>query len=233
MAAISRRDFLNGAALTIASGLTPSHADCATRQRPYPPALTGLRGHHAGSFEAAHDMRDGKIPRLDQVAIEERYDLVVVGAGISGLAAAYFYRKAHPDARILVLDNHDDFGGHAKRNEFTLNRRLILGYGGSESLAIAQGLFSADRQGLLKDLGVDPARFDTAFERKLYPSLGLSRGVFLSARGVRARRARHRRSAGDHGGRSRARLCSMRAASAIHRRLPGLAGKQGAARRAL
>jgi spermidine dehydrogenase len=49
---------------------------------------------------------------------DEVYDLIVVGGGISGLAAAYFYRKtAGPRVRILVLDNHDDFGGHAKRNE--------------------------------------------------------------------------------------------------------------------
>src|SRR6266568_3840995 len=64
---------------------------------------------------------------------EERYDLVVVGGGISGLAAAYFYRRAKPQARILVLDNHDDFGGHAKRNEFTVDGRLLMGYGGSQS----------------------------------------------------------------------------------------------------
>ena len=179
MAVISRRDFLNGAALAIASGLTPS-LQIANAAEPYPPALTGMRGHHPGSFEVAHEMRDGKIPRLDHVAIEERYDLIVVGAGISGLAAAYFYRKANPGARILVLDNHDDFGGHAKRNEFMLNRRLILGYGGSESLQSPKGLFSATAKGLLKELGVDPVRFDTAFERKLYPSLGLSRGVFFS-----------------------------------------------------
>ena len=49
----------------------------------------------------------------------ESYDLIVVGAGISGLASAYFYRKfAGQQSKILVLDNHDDFGGHAKRNEF-------------------------------------------------------------------------------------------------------------------
>ena len=178
MRGVTRRDFLNGAALAIAAGLTPA-MQLAQAAEAYPPALTGLRGHHAGSFEAAHDMRDGKIPRFDNLPIEERYDLVVVGGGISGLSAAYFYRKANPNARILILDNHDDFGGHAKRNEFTLNRRLILGYGGSESLQSPKGLFSPTAKGLLKDLGVDPARFETAFERKLYPSLGLSRGVFF------------------------------------------------------
>ena len=95
------------------------------------------------------------------------------------MSAAYFYRKQQPDARILILDNHDDFGGHAKRNEFTVDGRLILGYGGSESLQSPKALFSAVAKGLLKDLGVDIARFETAFDRKLYPSLGLSRGVFF------------------------------------------------------
>lgn len=175
---ITRRDFLNGAALTIAAGLTPAsqlHAQSAK----YPPALTGMRGHHDGSFEAAHAMRDGQMPDLSRLAVSERYDLVVVGGGISGLAAAYFYRQRKPNARILVLDNHDDFGGHAKRNEFTLNGRLLLSYGGSESLQSPKGLYSPVAMKLLRDLGVDIGRFETAFERNLYPSLGLSRGVFL------------------------------------------------------
>ena len=50
--------------------------------------------------------------------MHEAYDLIVVGGGISGLAAAYFFRKQAAKSRILILDNHDDFGGHARRNEF-------------------------------------------------------------------------------------------------------------------
>jgi spermidine dehydrogenase len=120
MSPISRRDFLNGAALTIAAGLTP-----AAQPVRYPPALTALRGQHPGSFEVAHAQAydRGRYP-LGPAPVEERYDLVVVGAGISGLAAAWFYRRAAgPSARILVLDNHDDFGGHAKRNEFMRHPR--------------------------------------------------------------------------------------------------------------
>src|SRR5215475_5967297 len=133
MASISRRDFLNGVALTVAAGLTPA-AQIAAQPSRYPPALTGLRGQHPGSFETAHAfVREPQ--RVDRLPAEERYDLVVVGGGISGLAAAYFYRRAvGPQARILVLDNHDDFGGHAKRNEFTVDGRLIIGYGGSQSI---------------------------------------------------------------------------------------------------
>ena len=46
---ISRRDFLNGVALTVAGGLTPA-AHIAAQPGRYPPALTGLRGQHEGSF---------------------------------------------------------------------------------------------------------------------------------------------------------------------------------------
>jgi spermidine dehydrogenase len=180
MASITRRDFLNGAALTIAAGLTPA-AQLAAQTRRYPPALTGLRGQHVGSFEAAHALaREGRKFPVEGLPVEETYDLVVVGGGISGLAAAFFYRRAKPSARILILDNHDDFGGHAKRNEFTLKGRRIVGYGGSQSLQSPNTLFSAVAKGLIGDLGVDIKRFETAFDRKFYPSLGLSRGVFFN-----------------------------------------------------
>ena len=180
MCAISRRDFLNGAALTISAGLTPA-AQIAAQPLRYPPGLTGLRGHHEGSFETAHALAwDGKkFPIVDQ-PIEEDYDLVVVGGGISGLAAAWFYRRARPGARILILDNHDDFGGHAKRNEFTLEGRQLIGYGGSESIQSPQALYGPEAKGLLRDLGVEIKRFETAFQQDLYRSFGLSRGVFFA-----------------------------------------------------
>jgi spermidine dehydrogenase len=180
MASISRRDFLNGAALTIATGLTPA-AQIAAQPGRYPPALTGLRGQHQGSFEIAHALaREGRKFPVDGLPIDETYDLVVVGGGISGLSAAWFYRRAMPSARILILDNHDDFGGHAKRNEFTLDGRRIVGYGGSQSLQSPNWLYSPVAKGLVRDLGVDITRFETAFERDFYPSLGLSRGLFFN-----------------------------------------------------
>ena len=177
---LSRRDFLNGISLTIAAGLTPA-AQIATAASRYPPALTGLRGHHAGSFEIAHALaREGQSFSIAALPVEEHYDLIIVGAGISGLAAAFFYRqRAERPVRILILDNHDDFGGHAKRNEFRVDGRLILGYGGTESLQSPKGLYSSTAKGLLKSLGVDIARFETAFERGLYASLGLSRAIFF------------------------------------------------------
>src|SRR6202167_2993235 len=178
---ISRRDFLSGTALAIAAGLTPIAQMRAEPVRYYPPSLTGLRGSHPGSFEAAHQVgREGRSFNTSGLSIEESFDLVVVGGGISGLAAAWFYREAHGSmARILILENHDDFGGHAKRNEFRVGDRLLLGYGGTESLQSPKTFFSKTVNRLLRSLGVELGRFDTAFDRELYRSLGLTQGVYF------------------------------------------------------
>lgn len=163
---ILRRDFLNGVAIAIggamAGSLLPSLAEAAERFPQdvpgyYPPNLTGMRGSHPGSFESAHALRDGnfwaRASRPKDTA--EAYDLIVVGAGLSGLAAAYFYRKHNPSARVLILDNHDDFGGHAKRNEFHTRGRLLLANGGT--WAIESPLpYSQVARGLLAELGIDP-----------------------------------------------------------------------------
>ncbi len=186
---ISRRDFLNGiplglGALTLpgASGWLLGACTAPEPGGPYPPALTGLRGSHPGSFEVAHEMRDRferTGPWDDSGAADGgTFDLVVVGGGISGLSAAWFYRKAFPEARILVLDNHDDFGGHAKRNEFTHEGRTVLAYGGTQSLD-SPSTFSSAVHGLLEDLGVDLDLFFTAFDRDLYRSRGLQNAVFF------------------------------------------------------
>jgi spermidine dehydrogenase len=178
---ISRRDFLSGTALLIAGGLTPRAQLHAEPGRYYPPELTGLRGSHPGSFETAHQVgREGRSFDISRLPVEENFDLVVVGGGISGLAAAWFYREAYGNAsRILILDNHDDFGGHAKRNEFRVGDRLLLGYGGTESLQSPKTLFSNAVNHLLRALGVEMKRWDTAFDREFYRSLGLTEGVYF------------------------------------------------------
>jgi spermidine dehydrogenase len=131
---IRRRDFLNGVAMAVGGAFAPPAWLLALEEGPektpgyYPPALTGLRGSHDGSYQAGHEVRDGRYLAAALPAPDEEHDLVVVGGGISGLTAAYLFRRlAGPSARILVLDNHDDFGGHAKRNEFREGGRLVLG----------------------------------------------------------------------------------------------------------
>ncbi len=178
---ITRRDFVNGVAVSIGASLAPARwLTAAPKTSSYPPALTGMRGSTDASSAAAHALRDGRRFSIQSLAVEDDVDLVVVGAGISGLAAAYYFRQRLPAARILILDNHDDFGGHARRCEMRVDDRLILSYGGSESIQSPAGLWSEGALALLQDLGVDLRRFDSAFDRTLYPGLGLSRGVLFT-----------------------------------------------------
>jgi spermidine dehydrogenase len=183
--AITRRDFLNGVAVglgaTAASAWLPPGVDALLAQETgYPPALTGLRGSHAGSFEILHQLRDGAFWKTAGTPIStgEEYDLVVVGAGISGLTAAYAYRKARPDARILVLDNHDDFGGHARRNEFSHAGRTYIGYGGTQSIDSPQP-YSRESRDLVTELGIDVAGYGKVLDSALYKTLGLRSGTFF------------------------------------------------------
>jgi spermidine dehydrogenase len=185
---VTRRDFLNGGALAIGAGLTPlaalrgargAAAAAAHTVAAYPPAATGERGAAPGTFDVAHALRDGSQFPIDAVQPEESVDLVVVGAGLSGLATAWFYRRERPSARILILDALDDFGGHAQRNEFEVDGRRLIGYGGSESMQSPTLAYSAEALALLRALGVDLDRFRTAFDSDLYPGLGLSRGVLF------------------------------------------------------
>ena len=185
---ITRRDFLNGVSVAIGTTMIkPTSADAeevlqqpsaAMAEADYPPALTGMRGSNAASMEVGHAMRDGK--RWDTgEEIGESYDLVVVGAGMSGLAAAYFFRKKTvPDARILILDNHDDFGGHARRNEFTVNGRLLITKGGTSYIE-RPATFTAEGRELLEEIGIDFYDPRYKLDRDFYRSLGLQQATYF------------------------------------------------------
>ncbi len=180
--AITRRDFLNGISIAIGASLLPA---CARNGEPlvelppayYPPAETGMRGSHPGSFEVAHAAVQGRQWAAEKTG--EHYDLVVVGGGISGLSAAYIYhRDVNPDASILILDNHDDFGGHAKRNEFTLDGRLFLSYGGT-TLMEAPNSYPDIAKQVVRELGIDVSRHSEVYHEDFFAQYGDGRVTFF------------------------------------------------------
>ena len=188
-----RRDFLQGSALTLAAGAGMAPLELLARQDMiastsaldaisgnYPPALTGLRGSHPGSFEVAHDLAwNGKTWPRPSTQTDDTHDLIVVGGGISGLSAAHFYRqRIGEDARILILDNHDDFGGHARRNEFTVRGRSMLCYGGSQSIESPRAYSNVARR-LLDDLGIEARRFYDYFDSEFDQREGLDDGILF------------------------------------------------------
>ncbi|MFM8518020.1 MAG: NAD(P)-binding protein [Nevskiaceae bacterium] len=175
--AITRRDFINGVAVAISGSMAWRWSEARAASSAYPPILTGLRGSHAGSFEVAHALRDGARWE-DPADTGERYDLVVVGGGLSGLAAAWYFREARPRSRILILDNHDDFGGHAKRNEFWIGDRMVLAQGGTENIEDLRRYDPAGRR-LLRSIGIDVARYPEFQDASVYGSRNMGSSVFL------------------------------------------------------
>ncbi|MCW1402938.1 NAD(P)-binding protein [Novosphingobium sp. MW5] len=154
-AGVERRTFLkaSGVSLTgaLATSLAPS-ALAAAKAEPRPvgmtdvgPEWTGPGG--VGDYSSANgnthvDVKRGhgmiRNHEQDQKIASarlsgEEYDLIVVGAGIAGLTAAYTYRKAKPSARILVLEAADIIGGVARANEFDVGGYRLIGKQGSSA----------------------------------------------------------------------------------------------------
>ncbi len=140
-APITRRDFLGSTLL--ASG--------AILLRPTTPAeilaakdeFTGYggvgeysksNGNTLDVLRAGHSIRDKAYDPLPKEVIDtgETYDCVIVGGGISGLAAALFFqRQSGQGMKCLILENHPIFGGEAKQNEFLVYGKRLIAHQGS------------------------------------------------------------------------------------------------------
>lgn len=191
--AITRRDFLDGVAQGVTGVAAGSWAGAAGAQAAAaaapptvgaeaeaaaaadaPPRLQGLRGFDQAAMDAGHALRDGHTLGA-VVDIPEYHDLVVVGAGLSGLAAAWFYRQQRPGAKVLVLDGCDDFGGHARRVEFRVDGRQLLVCGGSQELWYLN-TFAPESLRMLEAIGIDRERYARQRQADADP---------LAARGLR------------------------------------------------
>lgn len=190
MSNITRRNFVNGTLMTagMAAGasvlpLKSFSQDVISSFVPsyYPPAEKGLRGSHPGSNENAHARAwGGQTDWGPNTNLSEDYDLIVVGGGISGLAAAYFYQKKHgSDKKVLILDNHDDFGGHARRNEHIIDGDLRIGQGGSESLEDT-GSYDGILLEMLNDIGIDLTQFEERYDFDFFKRHGLGAAMFFN-----------------------------------------------------
>lgn len=183
---ITRRQFFDGVAVAAGSvaawSMMGGHAHAFTPQdnSTYPPRSNGLQGQTESARMVMHAIRDETFTAAPATDTGETYDLVVVGAGISGLAAAFLWRQqAGADKRVLLIDPLADFGGHAKRNEFMVGDRLVIGYGGSQSMQ-TPSYFSPAVTQLLSDIGIEPQKFETYYDQSWSESRSLGRAVYFA-----------------------------------------------------
>ena len=177
---ITRRDFLQGVAFSIAASRLGSGQ--TTPPTSYPPLLHGLRGQDPGSTELGHRIRDGKteIP-TDVVDTGERYDVIVLGAGLAGLCSSYVYHRERGNAHILLLDNQDDFGGHARRNTFEWNGTTLIAPGGTFALENPEDSPRGAKE-ILESLEIDLEVLEGYRDRDFFKRYGLSYAVFFDPR---------------------------------------------------
>jgi spermidine dehydrogenase len=197
---ITRRDFLN--AVLLGSGALLLDLPAPAKLFAQEQSWEGFGG--IGDYKSSHgnteriarilnefDLGKFKDPPDQVIDTEETFDLVVVGGGLSGLGAAYQFKKqARPGQTCLILENHPIFGGHAKRNEFAVNGFKLTGPQASNSFSVIEREGAPEHE-IFSDLKIprtfsyqelDPEFDQLQFDRTSYgfllwkdisPSLGL------------------------------------------------------------
>jgi len=141
---ITRRDFIQGMAVAAGAlfvpgmyrygslAAPPGHREFGGGRSGFP----GPNGNPDDVVAACHTVRSGGRGIPEEMAFAESdpvdYDLIVIGGGLSGLAAAWDYtRCAGGTPRVLILDNHEQVGGVARRNSLKVDGIRIIAPQGS------------------------------------------------------------------------------------------------------
>lgn len=152
---ITRRDFVNATLLGSGAALLTMHAPSFAKPTKVETITEGVDttwygyggvGDYASSHgntpevaNTAHNLRDGMYEDgsgIEIIDLEETYDLIIVGAGMAGLGAAYEHTKiAKPGEKCLMIENHPVFGGESKRNEFEVDGHLLIGPQGANGFS--------------------------------------------------------------------------------------------------
>lgn len=180
---ITRRDFLNASLLGAGTVLLEASAPLsllAQEKLWHDYGGVGDYANSAGNTEEvvriAHEIRDGRYDRLTGEVVDtaELYDLVVIGGGMSGLGAAFYFRKAKkPNQNCLVIENHPIFGGESKRNEFIVNGQRLIGPQGANEFDIPARPGELGYE-LYKELGI-PRQFRYAAWNSKFKALEFDR----------------------------------------------------------
>ena len=192
---ITRRDFLNATLLAsgglLLSSASPADLLAARAAERASDDWTGYggvgdyansNGNTLGVMEAGHQIRDGWFESLPASVIDtgETYDCVVVGGGISGLAAALiFQRQAGKGKSCLVLDDHPIFGGEAKRNEFLVDGHRLMAHQGSAFFPVPYPHSFIAR--FYESIGLKTPRLEYQKWGSSEPEMQLSRTPYLGA----------------------------------------------------
>jgi spermidine dehydrogenase len=149
-------------------------------------------GNTHATMAAGHGIRDSlyDTSSYSDEAVDETYDCVVIGGGISGLAAAQTFVQHATGKSCLVLENHAIFGGEARRNEFDVNgQRLIAPQGsamffppldGSSLLAFYESMGFDGKKLAYQETGGDARNIPVS--TTTYAGSGKNMGMFFGRR---------------------------------------------------
>ena len=106
------------------------------------------------------------------------FDLIVVGAGLSGLAAAYYWcTRVDASAKILLIDASSRIGGSSVDHNFEVNGRAMSAPGGAQELVFPAS-FSSTVRSTLAAIGIDIDSLATKVDSSHYAHRGAKNHAF-------------------------------------------------------